>query len=71
MTNTEVKARSLVMQITADLFNKRHVKITTEDAMLLAHLTVDEILNDNPNIYDSDRLNHKYWKEVKKEIDLL
>ena len=59
------------MQITFDLFNKRHVKITVEDIMLLAHLTVDEILNDNPNIYDSDRLNHKYWKEVKKEIDLL
>ena len=50
------------MQITFDLFNKRHVKITVEDIMLLAHLTVDEILNDNPNIYDSDRLNHKYWK---------
>ena len=32
---------------------------------------IDEILNDNPNIYDGDRLNHKYWKEVKREIGLL
>ena len=34
-------------------------------------ICVNEILNDNPNIYDSDRLNHKYWKEVKREIGLL
>ena len=36
-----------------------------------ALLCVEEILNDNPNIYDSDRLNHKYWKSVKHEISLL
>jgi hypothetical protein len=36
-----------------------------------AIICVDEILNDNPNIYDSDRLNHKYWKAVKEEIDKL
>lgn len=36
-----------------------------------ANMCVDEILNDNPNIYDSDRLNHKYWKEVKRQISLL
>lgn len=36
-----------------------------------ADLAVDEILNDNPNIYDSDRLNHKYWKTVKEHIYLL
>jgi len=41
------------------------------NALRCAELTVDEILNDNPNIYDSDRLNHKYWKNVKKEIDKL
>tara|TARA_R110000822_G_scaffold91133_5_gene210286 strand:+ start:260 stop:526 length:267 start_codon:yes stop_codon:yes gene_type:complete len=36
-----------------------------------AIICVDEILNDNPNIYDSDRLNHKYWENVKHEIILL
>ena len=36
-----------------------------------ALICVDEILNDNPNIYDSDRLNHKYWESVKHEISLL
>ncbi len=36
-----------------------------------ATICVDEILNDNPNIYDSDRLNHKYWKAVKQEIEKL
>ena len=41
------------------------------NALRCADTAVDEILNDNPNIYDSDRLNHKYWKEVKREISLL
>tara|TARA_R100000541_G_scaffold36726_2_gene44763 strand:+ start:427 stop:639 length:213 start_codon:yes stop_codon:yes gene_type:complete len=70
MTNAEVKAKSLVTQIITDLFDKRHVKIMTEDAMVLAHLTVDEIINTvkNPELYVA-RIN--YWKEVKKEIDLL
>ena len=36
-----------------------------------ATICVDEIINDNPNIYDSDRLNFKYWNEVKKQIELL
>ena len=36
-----------------------------------AIICVTEILNDNPNIYDSDRLNHRYWKEVKEQISLL
>ena len=36
-----------------------------------AIICIDEILNDNPNIYDSDRLNHKYWENVKHEIILL
>ena len=38
------------------------------DARNCAYLAVDEILNDNPNIYDSDRLNHNYWKTVKDYI---
>jgi len=65
------KARELVDKIETNLWDKRHIRITLEDAMVLAHLTVDEILNDNPNIYDSDRLNHKYWKTVKEHIDEL
>ena len=36
-----------------------------------ALIAVDEIINDNPNIYDSDRLNYKYWNEVKQEINKL
>jgi len=36
-----------------------------------ALICVDEILNDNPNIYDSDRLNWKYWNQVKIEINKL
>jgi len=41
------------------------------EAKQCALICVEEILNDNPNIYDSDRLNHKYWKEVKEEIEKL
>jgi len=65
------KAKDLIDKIRNNLWDKRHISTTLEDAAVLAHLTVDEILNDNPNIYDSDRLNHKYWKEVKRQIDLL
>jgi len=36
-----------------------------------ALICIDEILNDNPNIYDSDRLNHNYWESVKHELSLL
>ena len=41
------------------------------NALRCAELAVDEILNDNPNIYDSDRLNHGYWKKVREQLDLL
>ncbi len=71
MIHAKEKARELVDKIETNLWDKRHIRITLEDAMVLAHLTVDEILNDNPNIYDSDRLNHKYWKTVKEHIDEL
>jgi hypothetical protein len=37
----------------------------------MAIITVKEIINDNPNIYDSDRLNFKYWENVKKELQLI
>ena len=47
------------------------LKEQREQGKAFAIICVDEILNDNPNVYDSDRLNHKYWKEVKREIGLL
>jgi hypothetical protein len=40
-------------------------------AVDMAIITVKEIINDNPNIYDSDRLNFKYWENVKKELQLI
>lgn len=45
--------------------------IELEMAKRYAQIAVDEIINDNPNIYDSDRLNFKYWNEVKKQIAFL
>jgi hypothetical protein len=42
-----------------------------EEAKKYAIVAVDEIINDNPNIYDSDRLNYKYWENVKSEIQKL
>ena len=42
-----------------------------EDAKVCALIAVEEIINDNPNIYDSDRLNYKYWNKVKQEIENL
>ena len=47
------------------------LKEQREQGKAFAIICVDEILNDNPNIYDSDRLNHKYWKRVKQEIEKL
>jgi len=47
------------------------LKEQREQGKAFAIICVDEILNDNSNIYDSDKLNHKYWKEVKREISLL
>lgn len=64
------KANELVENINNEL--SQHIFNGSFDiAQKLAELTVEEILNDNPNIYDSDRLNHKYWKEVKRQISLL
>jgi hypothetical protein len=58
------KAKELIEKYSDLAYNK----IVCKQCALIA---VDEILNDNPNVYDSDRLNHKYWKEVKREISLL
>lgn len=72
MIHAEDKARELVDKYVELLLD---VGLYRDDvlnnAMNCAELTVDEILNDNPNIYDSDRLNHKYWKTVKEHIRLL
>ena len=42
--------------------------ITEYEAAQCAKMVVDEIIADNPNIYDSDRLNFRYWIEVKNEL---
>ena len=47
-----------------------HLKELLE-AKKYAIIAVEEIINDNPSIYDSDRLNFNYWNEVKKQIELL
>mgnify|MGYP003680604991 FL=1 len=59
--------------ITKSVFDMtdEELKEQREQGKSFAIICVDEILNDNPNIYDSDRLNHKYWESVKHEISLL
>ena len=59
--------------ITKSVFDMtdEELKEQREQGKAFAIICVDEILNDNPNIYDSDRLNHKYWEEVKRQISLL
>ena len=47
-----------------------HIK-ECEEAKKSAIIAVEEIIADNPNIYDSDRLNYKYWNKVKEEIQKL
>ena len=76
--NEKQKAKEIVNKIKDDLFNKRAVKITDEDAVLCALIAVDEILNSNPCYQDSDRggnlmyyNNSFYWREVKNEIQKL
>jgi hypothetical protein len=45
--------------------------IDRDYAKKCATIAVDEIIQDNSNIYDSDRLNFKYWNKVKQEIEKL
>ena len=42
-----------------------HVKLTIQCALI----AVDEILHSRPSITDSQVEYHKYWKEVKKELE--
>jgi hypothetical protein len=63
-------ANKFISKSVFDMTDKE-LKEQREQGKAFAIICVDEILNDNPNIYDSDRLNHKYWKEVKRQISLL
>ena len=61
-----------------ELFEKFKLKpispifiMSDEHAKQCALIAVDEILDDNSNISDSDKLKHKYWFEVKHEIEKL
>jgi len=72
MNNAKEKAKELVLKFAMYLrANLMYDEEANEDAKQCALIAVDEIINDNPNIYDSDRLNYKYWQEVKKEIEKL
>ena len=74
MIHAEDKARELankfILKSVFDMTDEE-LKEQREQGKTFAIICVDEILNDNPNIYDSDRLNHKYWKTVKEHIDEL
>jgi len=59
------KSRELVDKFTLVGLQQRN------EGIQCAKIAVDEIIKDNPNIYDSDRLNYKYWNEVKQEIEKL
>ncbi len=63
--NATEKAEDLILKYS--ILNDGHNHLVKQCALI----SVDEIINDNPNIYDSDRLNHEYWKEVKRQINLL
>ena len=57
------KAKEIVNKIKEDLFTKRAVTITDEDAVLCALIAVDEIIKSiNPF---SMFLGKDYWEEVK------
>ena len=66
----ELANKFIILKSVFDMTDEE-LKEQREQGKAFAIICVDEILNDNPNVYDSDRLNHKYWKEVKREIGLL
>jgi len=63
-------ANKFILKSVFDMTDEE-LKEQREQGKAFAIICVDEILNDNLNFDDSDRLNHKYWKEVKREISLL
>ena len=78
MKQEEQKARELVNKFKEFVNSEKNIiddrsyhEIITSNAKQCALICVDEIINDNPNIYDSDRLNHGYWKLVRQEIESL
>lgn len=71
-----MKASEKAIQLVERIYDKLEdvgciPHLVYKDSKQCALICVDEILNDNPNIYDSDRLNHKYWKQVELEINKL
>ena len=56
-----------------DKFNNPDTKYYpyVHNAQQCASIAVDEIINSRPTITDSQLEYHKYWKEVKKEIENL
>jgi hypothetical protein len=61
------KAKQIVNKIKDDLFNKRNIKITDEDAVLCALIAVDEIIKSiNPfGMF----LGKDYWEEVRDYLE--
>jgi hypothetical protein len=65
------KAEQLVDKFRNDLFQKRHVSIYKEDAILIALIAVDEIIKEWSFIYNETENDCDYWNEVKQEIEKL
>ena len=66
------KAKQLVENYLKKIIELAYAETKSKElAKESALLCVDEIINDNPNIYDSDRLNYMYWNEVKYQVSLL
>jgi len=72
MNSTKEKAKEFVNKFKNDLFEQRHVTIYTEDAILIALIAVDEILNiDNVKPYILHKEIINYYTKVKNEIEKL
>ena len=66
------KAKEIVNKIKDDLFNKRNIKITDEDAVLCTLIAVDEIINSSPRYpsnvdWDDCGATHQYYYEEQRE----
>lgn len=72
---TQLNQKEKALQLANKFVEKSVFDMTNEElikerikAVNMAIIAVEEIINDNPNIYDSDRLNYKYWHSVKDEL---
>jgi uncharacterized UPF0146 family protein len=66
------KAKELVNKFIDDLFEQRHVRIYTEEAMLIALISVDEIIKTLVDLSNGEFTfiyEVQYWQEVKQEIE--